>query len=207
MQLYKYNARTLLSRTLGIVNSDWLQHVRGVCRVYDSCLTCVHVYLHQAQHTLYPLKIILLDACPCIFTPCTTHHAPIMLLLHMKSHTHFFFNPHTTKKARIFSIDKSIVHEQSTAPCCGLAGVQWPAAKCEIQAVVVIPSLKFQFRCNALDDCVLTGVYVIYSQLLFTNYFTTSNIINMPTIFTYFLLYHCHPSVSDTYQNAPHYVS
>ena len=128
VQLYKYNACTLLSHILSIVNSDWLQHVRGVCRVYDSCLTCIHVYLHQAHHTLYPLKIILLDACPCIFTPCTTHHAPIMLLLHKRSHTHFFLNPHTTKKARIFSIDKSIVHEQSTAPCCGLAGVQWPAA-------------------------------------------------------------------------------
>ena len=34
VQLYKNNARVLLSRNLSILNSDWLQHarsVRGVC--------------------------------------------------------------------------------------------------------------------------------------------------------------------------------
>ena len=36
VQLYKNNARALLSRILSIVNLDWLQHARSVRRVYES---------------------------------------------------------------------------------------------------------------------------------------------------------------------------
>ena len=35
VQLYKNNARTLLSRILSILNLDWLQHARSVHGVYE----------------------------------------------------------------------------------------------------------------------------------------------------------------------------
>ena len=35
VQLYKNNARTLLSRILSILNLDWLQHARSVRGVYE----------------------------------------------------------------------------------------------------------------------------------------------------------------------------
>ena len=35
VQLYKYNARPLLSRILSIVNSAWLQFTTSVRRVYE----------------------------------------------------------------------------------------------------------------------------------------------------------------------------
>ena len=38
VQLYKNNARALLSHILSILNLDWLQHARSVRRVYE-CLT------------------------------------------------------------------------------------------------------------------------------------------------------------------------
>ena len=34
VELYKNNARDLLSRILSILNSDWLQHVRSVRGMY-----------------------------------------------------------------------------------------------------------------------------------------------------------------------------
>ena len=37
VQFYKNNARMLLSCILSILNSDWLQHGRSVCAVYE-CL-------------------------------------------------------------------------------------------------------------------------------------------------------------------------
>ena len=38
VQLYKNNARALLSRILSILNLDWLQHARSVRGVYELCL-------------------------------------------------------------------------------------------------------------------------------------------------------------------------
>ena len=38
VQLYKNNARVLLSRILSIVNSDWLQHARSVRGVFEVAL-------------------------------------------------------------------------------------------------------------------------------------------------------------------------
>ena len=38
VQLYKNNARALLSRILSILNLDWLQHARSVRGVYESKL-------------------------------------------------------------------------------------------------------------------------------------------------------------------------
>ena len=38
VQLYKNNARALLSRILSILNLDWLQHARSVRWVYESLL-------------------------------------------------------------------------------------------------------------------------------------------------------------------------
>ena len=41
VQLYKNNARALLSRILSILNLDWLQHARSVREVYESILSNV----------------------------------------------------------------------------------------------------------------------------------------------------------------------
>ena len=38
VQLYKNNARALLSRILSILNLDWLQHARSVRGVYECLL-------------------------------------------------------------------------------------------------------------------------------------------------------------------------
>ena len=38
VQLYKNNARALLSRILSILNLDWLQHARSVRVVYAECM-------------------------------------------------------------------------------------------------------------------------------------------------------------------------
>ena len=38
VQLYKNNARALLSHILSIPNLDWLQHAHSVCRVYESAI-------------------------------------------------------------------------------------------------------------------------------------------------------------------------
>ena len=40
VQLYKNNARALLSRILSILNLDWLQHARSVRRVYELDIIC-----------------------------------------------------------------------------------------------------------------------------------------------------------------------
>ena len=39
VQLYKNNARALLSRILSILNLDWLQHARSVRGVYEYTLS------------------------------------------------------------------------------------------------------------------------------------------------------------------------
>ena len=43
VQLYKNNARALLSRILSILNLDWLQHARSVRGVYE-CLTSIKLH-------------------------------------------------------------------------------------------------------------------------------------------------------------------
>ena len=35
VQLYKYNVRALLSRSVSILNLDWLQHARSIRGVYE----------------------------------------------------------------------------------------------------------------------------------------------------------------------------
>ena len=45
VQLYKNNARTLLSRILSVVNSDWLQHARSVRGVYEWWVNLLHYLL------------------------------------------------------------------------------------------------------------------------------------------------------------------
>ena len=42
VQLYKNNARALLSRILSILNLDWLQHARSVRGVYESPIKTIH---------------------------------------------------------------------------------------------------------------------------------------------------------------------
>ena len=49
VQLYKNNARALLSPILSILNLDWMQHPRSVRRVYESLLSYDDgqvVYMH-----------------------------------------------------------------------------------------------------------------------------------------------------------------
>ena len=49
VQLYKNNARTLLSRILSILNLDWLQYARSVRGVYE-CLT--HVMQNESTRKM-----------------------------------------------------------------------------------------------------------------------------------------------------------
>ena len=47
VQLYKNNARALLSRILSILNLDWLQHARSVRGVYECLVSFIgHLYLN-----------------------------------------------------------------------------------------------------------------------------------------------------------------
>ena len=46
VQLYKNNARALLSRILSILNLDWLQHAHSVPGVYESTLRMDVMSLH-----------------------------------------------------------------------------------------------------------------------------------------------------------------
>ena len=49
VQLYKNNARALLSRILSILNLDWLQHARSGRGVYE-CLILMYQYLWLQVH-------------------------------------------------------------------------------------------------------------------------------------------------------------
>ena len=72
VQLYRNNARALLSRISSILNLDWLQHVRSVRGVYevqihnpktahksDSLLIVLASVAHHFRETYIHLKIIL----------------------------------------------------------------------------------------------------------------------------------------------------
>ena len=49
VQLYKNNARALLSRILSILNLDWLQHARSVRGVYE-CSILLQFEFCKYQH-------------------------------------------------------------------------------------------------------------------------------------------------------------
>ena len=56
VQLYKNNARALLSRILNILNLDWLQHARSVRGVYECLLKyankeCMLYFLYNCPIT------------------------------------------------------------------------------------------------------------------------------------------------------------
>ena len=55
VQLYKNNARALLSRILSILNLDWLQHARSVRGVYEFLIITLAIpeLLNQYQVCLY----------------------------------------------------------------------------------------------------------------------------------------------------------
>ena len=44
VQLYKNNARALLSHILSILNSDWLQHARSIRGVNNKLINNTHVF-------------------------------------------------------------------------------------------------------------------------------------------------------------------
>ena len=56
VQLYKNNARALLSCILSILNLDWLQHARSVREVYEFMVT-VHYSLWAKCTQLWPLNV------------------------------------------------------------------------------------------------------------------------------------------------------
>ena len=56
VQLYKNNARALLSRILSILNLDWLQHARSVRGVYEWMLIW-----NQIMHTAWARYYLLLS--------------------------------------------------------------------------------------------------------------------------------------------------
>ena len=47
VQLYKNNARVLLLRILSILNSDWLQHARSVCKAYECVIKVQINFTHK----------------------------------------------------------------------------------------------------------------------------------------------------------------
>ena len=52
VQLYKNNARALLSRILSILNLDWLQHARSVRVVYE-CAIWYEAYVGGQEEAGY----------------------------------------------------------------------------------------------------------------------------------------------------------
>ena len=50
VQLYKNNARALLSRILSILNLDWLQHARSVREVYEFGVKIVSLHTFFLCH-------------------------------------------------------------------------------------------------------------------------------------------------------------
>ena len=47
VQLYKNNARALLSRILSILNLDWLQHARSVRGVYEFTIRWMYYFFFK----------------------------------------------------------------------------------------------------------------------------------------------------------------
>ena len=61
VQLYKNNARALLSRILSILNLDWLQHARTVRVVYE--ITMKHAVSHMKIHHVWDCTISVISQC------------------------------------------------------------------------------------------------------------------------------------------------
>ena len=57
VQLYKNNARALLSRILSILNLDWLQHARSVRGVYEYVLH-VMILVYEVLHNYIVFNFI-----------------------------------------------------------------------------------------------------------------------------------------------------
>ena len=53
VQLYKNNARALLSRILSILNLDWLQHARSVRGVYESDIIQNNKCKHKGNYLFW----------------------------------------------------------------------------------------------------------------------------------------------------------
>ena len=70
MQLYKNNARALLSRMLSIINPDWLQYARSVRGVYE--LNMIHLITHTSMHK------VIFQSYVNVFIFATTHSATIL---------------------------------------------------------------------------------------------------------------------------------
>ena len=62
VQLYKNNARALLSRILSILNLDWLQHARSVRGVYEFSL--LHISTCQPFQQSYSPLLNICDSTP-----------------------------------------------------------------------------------------------------------------------------------------------
>ena len=62
VQLYKNNARELLSRILSILNLDWLQHARSVRGVYEYFI----MHLAKFSELIFPLIFHLKQCNPCL---------------------------------------------------------------------------------------------------------------------------------------------
>ena len=66
VQLYKNNARALLSRILSILNLDWLQHARSVRGVYECKLDddfCPYLEGCKWTKTSFFVSVLCMYAC------------------------------------------------------------------------------------------------------------------------------------------------
>ena len=63
VQLYKNNARAILSRILSILNLDWLQHARSVCGVYECTLLTTTLCRHRCLWTRWTFSFLPWSSC------------------------------------------------------------------------------------------------------------------------------------------------
>ena len=111
VQLYKNNARALLSHILSILNLDWLQHARSVRGVYEYVISTVFIPLsaHAASNALpankQDAKAWNLKECSPIFKTWFTTQINV-ILVHFWWHFLFFepiINGNWKIKAKYFT--------------------------------------------------------------------------------------------------------
>ena len=68
VQLYKNNARALLSRVLSILNLDWLQHARSVRGVYEFVFICFYLFIFLYIYLFIYLFFLFLSTFICFLS-------------------------------------------------------------------------------------------------------------------------------------------
>ena len=122
MQLYKNNARALLSRFLSTLNLDWLQYARSVCGVYEFVLvyiwgSVVHIDFYRLLQCtcclvwfwfwLPALRIMLYVAYLCL--SCFPHHLDLPCFFSL-----LWFESYTTCLTPVIGLVSQLIYSLST---------------------------------------------------------------------------------------------